>query len=403
MAEPRALTSKLDRLPAAADLRAALRDWRAWLRHERRLSPHSLAAYESDLADFLSFQQEHNAGPPDLAGLDSLRPADFRAWLARRAGDGLSRGSNARAIATVRGLFRWLGRRGLVDASAATAVRTPRVPKALPRALRADEAAETVDLVSELATDDWIGKRDTAVLLLLYGCGLRIGEALSLTRAEAPAPGQPSLRVLGKGRKTRLVPLLPVVAQAVADAATLLDQLGARVNGVSLEFVQAQRTFETLWFGAARHRLSCLSPLERRHLDQNLVQATDSVASLGADDHIKAALRRAEIGFQAEQLLNDWDVLITPTVPVPAFEAGLETPDGAGRWTDWEAFNYPFNLSQQPACSVPCGFTESGLPIGLQIISRKYRDDLVLRVAAAYQVANPVAWPMTSPIMRAAE
>ena len=217
MAEPRALTSKLDRLPAAADLRAALRDWRAWLRHERRLSPHSLAAYESDLADFLSFQQEHNAGPPDLAGLDSLRPADFRAWLARRAGDGLSRGSNARAIATVRGLFRWLGRRGLVDASAATAVRTPRVPKALPRALRADEAAETVDLVSELATDDWIGKRDTAVLLLLYGCGLRIGEALSLTRGEAPKPGQESIVITGKGRKQRLVPLLPLVARAIAD------------------------------------------------------------------------------------------------------------------------------------------------------------------------------------------
>ena len=195
----------------------------------------------------------------------------------------------------------------------------------------------------------------------------------------------------------------PEVAQAVADAATLLDQLGARVNDVSLEFVQAQCTFETLWFGAARHRLSCLSPLERTRLDQNLVQATDSVASLGADDHIKAALRRAEIGFQAERLLNDWDVLITPAVPFPAFEAGLETPDGAGRWTDWAAFNYPFNLSQQPACSVPCGFTKSGLPIGLQIIARKYRDDLVLRVAAAYQAANPVAWPTTSPIMQAAE
>ena len=117
----------------------------------------------------------------------------------------------------MRNLFRWLDREGLVDASAASAVRTPKVPRSLPKALSDREAAEAVESVAELARQAWVGKRDTAVLLLLYGCGLRIGEALSLTRLEAPRGKQQTLCVTGKGNKQRLVPLLPIVTEAIDD------------------------------------------------------------------------------------------------------------------------------------------------------------------------------------------
>src|SRR3546814_451635 len=143
--------------------------------------------------------------------------ADFRAWLAARAGTGLKRSSTARALSTLRGFFRWLKRRGLADNAALVTLRTPKVPKAVPKALSAAEAEEAVATVAELSNDDWIGKRDTAVLLLLYGCGLRVGEALSLTRGMAPRPGQEALLVTGKGNKQRMVPLLPVVTAAIVD------------------------------------------------------------------------------------------------------------------------------------------------------------------------------------------
>jgi len=202
---------------AAPDLAAAIRDWQAWLREEKRASPHTCLAYRRDLAQFLGFLSEHLGKVPALSDLSALRTGDFRAWLAARAGNGLARTSTARALSTLRGLFRWLKRRGLADNAALAALRTPKVPKAVPKALTAAEAEETIATIGELSDDDWIGKRDTAVLLLLYGCGLRIGEALGLTRGMAPKVGQDALLVTGKGNKQRMVPLLPVVTQAVAD------------------------------------------------------------------------------------------------------------------------------------------------------------------------------------------
>ncbi len=202
---------------AAPDLHARVHDWHDWLAHERRASPHTLAAYSRDLLDFLVFQAVHGGGPLTLAGLDALAPADFRAWLSRRNARGVGQASNARALSALRSFLRWLQKRELIEGKAIAGLRTPRRPKTLPKALTAGEAREALELVAELSPSDWLGKRDAAVLLLLYGCGLRIGEALSLTRAEAPAQGQQSLRVIGKGRKERLVPLLKVVRQAIAD------------------------------------------------------------------------------------------------------------------------------------------------------------------------------------------
>ncbi len=213
MAQPRDVIT----LPAQPDLLAVIEDWQGWLRDERRASPHTLEAYSRDLIDFFAFEAGHLGGPPALAELEALRPADVRAWLAARMGRGLERSSNARALSVVRNFFRWLQRQGLAENPAVIATRAPKVPQSVPKALSATEAGDAVEHVAALAAEDWVGKRDTAVLLLLYGCGLRIGEALSLTRAEAPAPGHDSLRVLGKGRKERIVPLLPVVVAAVQD------------------------------------------------------------------------------------------------------------------------------------------------------------------------------------------
>ena len=217
MAEPAGLTDEAAPSGAAPDLHARVLDWHDWLAHERRASPHTLTAYSRDLFDFLAFQLEHRGDALTIAGLDALAPGDIRAWLSRRNSRGVSHNSNARALSALRSFLRWLQKRGLIEGRAIAGLRTPRRPKSLPKALTAGEAREALDSVAELSAVDWLGKRDAAVLLLLYGCGLRIGEALSLTRAEAPAPGQQSLRVLGKGRKERLVPLLPLVTQAIAD------------------------------------------------------------------------------------------------------------------------------------------------------------------------------------------
>ena len=199
---------------AASDLAAVVADWRRWLTHERRLSPHTISAYGRDLGSFIAFLAPHLGAAPGLAELAQLRPADFRAWLARRAGDGLSQTSMARALSTLRGFFNWCERNGHVANHGIRSVRTPRLAHHLPRPLRAEDAAEIVTRTGALAKQSWIGLRDVALFTLLYGCGLRIGEALALSAAQAPATD--TLIVTGKGGKQRMVPVLPVIREAVA-------------------------------------------------------------------------------------------------------------------------------------------------------------------------------------------
>jgi integrase/recombinase XerC len=198
----------------APELRQAVAAWLEWLAHQRRLSPHTLAAYRTDIAGFLGFLAEHLGGPPDLAALAELKAADFRAWLARRHGERLARTSTARALSVVRGFFRFLEQQDLATNPALALVRRPKLPVSLPKALDAAAAVELIEAAGE-GPAPWVAARDTALMLLLYGAGLRIGEALALQRREAPRAGQEALRVLGKGRKIRLVPLLPVVIEAV--------------------------------------------------------------------------------------------------------------------------------------------------------------------------------------------
>ena len=210
-------------MPGDAGLRHAVAGWYDRLAAERRASPHTLDAYARDLAAFLSFIAGHIGGPPDLATLTALRPGDFRAWLARRANAGMARASTARALSVVRGFFRYLDREGLAHNAAVGAVRAPKLPRAVPRALAVDETAELLDAAGEPARDDapaWVAARDVAVFALLYGCGLRIGEALGLDRGDVSEwldGGAESFVITGKGNKQRVVPVLPAVRAAVAD------------------------------------------------------------------------------------------------------------------------------------------------------------------------------------------
>ncbi len=198
---------------------AAIQEWQDWLRHERRASEHTLTGYAHDLSAFLAFLGEHLGYAPGLKELAGLSAIDFRGYLARRNNDGLSRTSTARAVSTLKSFFRLLERRGLAENAAILALRPPRPHKSIPKALSAEDALEAIETIEELSDEPWVGKRDRAFLALLYGCGLRIGEALGLNRGQLPPPGAgaDSIRVTGKGNKQRLVPMLPVVLSGLHD------------------------------------------------------------------------------------------------------------------------------------------------------------------------------------------
>ena len=195
-------------------LAAILADWMRWLADERRVAAHTLDGYRRDLFGFIAFIADHQGEPPTPAILESLRPADFRAWLAKRAGDGLKRTSIARALSVVRNFFRWCERNGRLTNQAIQSVRTPRLPHAVPRPLSPVDARDVIDVARDSADEPWIGLRDAALFTLLYGCGLRISEALGLTPDQI-GDATDLLVVDGKGGKQRMVPVLPVVREAV--------------------------------------------------------------------------------------------------------------------------------------------------------------------------------------------
>ncbi|HWA88443.1 MAG TPA: tyrosine recombinase XerC [Rhizomicrobium sp.] len=192
---------------------ALRRDWLSALEHQRRVSPHTLRAYGDDSARFLDFLQGHLGGAVDAAALKALSAADIRAFITRRRADGLGPRGVQRALAAVRGFFRYLAREEIVDNAAPRAVRSPRVPRTLPRPLTEEDSQR---VLAEAAANDsaWRATRDTALLTLLYGVGLRISEALALTLGDVPL-GE-TITVTGKGKKQRAVPVLPVVREAVA-------------------------------------------------------------------------------------------------------------------------------------------------------------------------------------------
>jgi aspartyl-tRNA(Asn)/glutamyl-tRNA(Gln) amidotransferase subunit A len=182
----------------------------------------------------------------------------------------------------------------------------------------------------------------------------------------------------------------PEVATAVERAAGALAELGADVERADPGFSDPRETFETLWSAGAGKLVADLGrPVEL--LDPGLAEMAAAGAARSLSDYLAAVDRRDELGIRMSRFQREWDLLVTPTMPIPAFAAGRDVPAGWPRrgWPSWTPFTYPFNLTQQPAATVPCGFTAAGLPIGLHIVGPRYGDALVLRAARAYEAAHP--------------
>lgn len=187
-----------------------IEDWRRFLAQDRRRSVHTVRAYIATAERLIAFLQEHQGGSVTRNDLTTLRTADIRSFLAeRRITDDIGNLSAARELSAIRGFLRFVGG----DGASVPAIKGPRVKRGIPRPISPDDVIALAQDVAETARDGWIGARDWAVLLLLYGAGLRIGEAMSLTGDILPL--QETLRVTGKRNKTRIVPLLPQVREAI--------------------------------------------------------------------------------------------------------------------------------------------------------------------------------------------
>ncbi len=199
------------------DVRDAIADWRQWLSAERRASNHTTENYLADLYAFLGFIQVHLGDAPGIRDLLRLNPRDFRSWLARRSMDGLAKSSTARALSSLRNFYRFLDRTGRGQNAAVNSIRNPKLPQSVPKPLSPQDAMAVLDNAGAWQDEPWLAKRNLALFTLLYGCGLRISEALDLNANQRPTGD--SLIITGKGNKQRLVPVLQIVRDAIDDYA----------------------------------------------------------------------------------------------------------------------------------------------------------------------------------------
>lgn len=208
--------AELCQLPnIAADTVNALPRWRRYLETERRVSDHTLDAYGRDVGSFLVFLSDYKGESIGLELLTTLQVRDFRAFLASRRNDGLSPQSTGRILSSIRNFYRYLARAEGIENDAIDAVQSPKKPHRVPRPLSEEAARSVIEILPGFADEDWVAARDVAVISLLYGCGLRIGEALALNKADQPKSD--SMRVIGKRNKERIVPVLPAVRSAIDD------------------------------------------------------------------------------------------------------------------------------------------------------------------------------------------
>ncbi|MDF0729166.1 amidase [Pseudomonas entomophila] len=183
----------------------------------------------------------------------------------------------------------------------------------------------------------------------------------------------------------------PQVQALVAQAVQRLARLGARVEEVDPGFADPLATFNTLWFAGAARLTRHFSAAQRAALDPGLRAIAEQGAGITLADYTEALEARAELIARMNAFHQRHDVLVSPMLPLVAFEAGQDVPPGSGmgQWMEWTPFSYPFNLTQQPAASVPCGFTREGLPVGLQVVAGRFADEQVLRVCKVYEQHYP--------------
>ena len=187
----------------------------------------------------------------------------------------------------------------------------------------------------------------------------------------------------------------PEVLRIVKAAVKTFSDLGARIEAKDPGFEDCGPMFSAHWFPGAAMIVRNTHPAKRRLMDQGLLETAKLGEKVSTAEYMAAVTRRGALGVHMNAFHEKYDLLLTPTLPLPAFKAGQEMASilKEKRWTDWTPFTYPFNLTQQPAATIPCGFTRKGLPVGLQIVGPRYNDALVLRAARAFESAHPIALP----------
>jgi aspartyl-tRNA(Asn)/glutamyl-tRNA(Gln) amidotransferase subunit A len=192
------------------------------------------------------------------------------------------------------------------------------------------------------------------------------------------------------------------IAALVKRAAKAFEDLGAKVEETDPGFEDQQDVFTLHWFPGAAYVVRGIPAAKRKLMDKGLLEVARAGERITLQQYQDAVARRGALGVLMNRFHEKYDLLLTPSLPLPAFDAGREVADVVKerRWTDWTPFSYPFNLTQQPAASIPCGLTKAGLPAGLHIVGPKYGDALVLRAARAYEKARPIALPDLSGLRR---
>jgi len=189
------------------------------------------------------------------------------------------------------------------------------------------------------------------------------------------------------------------VAALVKDAVRRFEDLGAKVEERDPGFEDPQEVFTRHWFPGAAAFVRGVPAAKRRLMDKGLLEIATKGERVSTAEYFDAMQKRYALGELVSRFHEKYDLLATPTLPVAAFEAGRDAPKGTKRWTNWTPFSFPFNLTQQPAASIPCGLTTAGLPVGLHIVGPKYADALVLRAARAFESAHPLAIPDLSKML----
>lgn len=306
MAEPSGIKTDIIAF-CTSDLAAAINQWTTWQRAEKNYSRHTQRAYCADVAEFIEFLARHTGGAVSINALSAAAIADFRAWMSKQATSGKANASRARSLSGVKNFLTWLDRQGIAHNAALKTVRSPKLPRKLPRPL---EIGQTFRLLYDLPLTDWTGARDKALFTLLYGCGLRIDEALSLNVNDVPG-GEGYLRVTGKGRKERQVPMIPQVTAAITtylnarpfaatgDAPLFLGARGKRLNqGIAQKAMRDLRRAlnlpETATPHALRHSFAT-------HLLQNGANLREIQELLG---HESLSTTQRYTDINAEELLS---------------------------------------------------------------------------------------------------
>jgi integrase/recombinase XerC len=191
----------------------AIEEWQNWMNVEKNCSNHTLDAYGRDLSAFCRHLSNHIGSPPNFNNLKNLTTTDFRGYLAKLHTDGLARSSIARIISTLRSFFKFLDHNEIIHNVAIKMIKTPKIPHSIPKPLSEIEAKDALKYIGQLHDNPWIAARDVAILTLLYGCGLRISEALNLNVEDIPTDD--IIIITGKGNKQRIVPVLPIVVDAI--------------------------------------------------------------------------------------------------------------------------------------------------------------------------------------------